>query len=598
MVDLMAFSARETGNRERQEDYAVHEYIKTPNGVDLYIAIACDGAGGGEAGEMAARLTARSVIDHIEISEETNIPRLLIEAVTSANELVYSELRGEGTSTVAMIAIDLSDPTAPNGRMFVASVGDSYVCLVRDGQLIRINIDHNLANEYIYAGQMSVQEARRLANAEYPTRVIGVNPDIQVDIGFYAEKGKNFVNSRRAFNIGKIGMKLEEGDTIFVSSDGIFRVGQGNRRPYVHKEELLRHAMDDDAERTVRALFRYAAQRRPDDNLCMSILMVPSRLRRPVRASAEISWQQRILLGVFSVALLVIAAVVFLQFANSERQQDIADFQAGVSTLENLVLTITPEPTRASANQVGIQFFAEPNADNALSVPLFLRRTFTYNDINYLKIDGLNVQALPESFLPAGVFMQASSSVEILEVQNQAPESITLAVDNDSNVFINAGEFSSGGFRVQYVPNDDFRLITRRSECLSVKHVTAGDETLFDVDTLSFTCYTGDADSCNYRSPDTSQPQQMVIGTEYVLDAETGELLGTIEPEYDDLTDYYFSVNNLQGEAVSATCLAPYLDPDNDGVRYPEDACEFEVGLAGNQGCPAGVVPPTETSSE
>ena len=93
--------------------------------------------------------------------------------------------------------------------MFIASVGDSYVCLIRDGQLIRLNIEHNLANEYIYAGQMSVAEARRLDNAAYPTRVLGVNPEIQVDIGFYAEKGKNF-------NIGKVGMALQEGDTIFV----------------------------------------------------------------------------------------------------------------------------------------------------------------------------------------------------------------------------------------------------------------------------------------------------------------------------------------------------------------------------------------------
>jgi len=589
MVDLMAFSARETGNRERQEDYAVHEYIKTPNGLNLYIAIACDGAGGGESGEMAARLTARSVIDHIEISEETNIPSLLIEAITSANELVYSELRGEGTSTIAMIAVDLSDPTAPNGRMFLASVGDSYVCLVRDGQLVRLNIDHNLANEYIYAGQMSVQEARRLANATYPTRIIGVNPEIQVDIGFYAEKGNNFVNSRRAFNIGKIGMKLEEGDTVFVASDGIFRVGQGNRRPYVHKEELLRHAMDDDPERTVRALFRYASQRRPDDNLCLSILMVPSRLRRPVRASAEISWQQRIALGIIAGALLLFAVLAFFQFANAQRPDDPSIAANGA----NATPQITPEPTRASANQIGIQFFAEPNADDALSVPLFLRRSFSYNDVNYLKIDGLNVQALPETFLPAGVYMQAGSSIEILDVQNQPPESITLAVDAESDVFINAGEFSSGGFRVQYAPDDDFRLTTRRSECLSVKHTVAGPQTLYDVDTISFACYTGDPDSCNFRTPSNRQPTQMVIGTEYVVGVETGELLGTIEPEYNDLTAYYDTVLELQNNQQWAVCLASYLDPDNDGVRYPDDACEFEVGLAGNRGCPAGVVPPT-----
>ncbi len=598
MVDLMAFSARETGNRERQEDYAVHEYIKTPTGLNLYIAIACDGAGGGEAGEMAARLTARSVIDHIEISNETNIPRLLIEAVTSANELVYSELRGEGTSTVAMIAIDLSDPTAPNGRMYGASVGDSYICMIRDGQLVRLNIDHILANEYIYAGQMSVQEARRLANAEYPTRVIGVNPDIQVDIGFYAEKGNNFVNSRRAFNIGKVGMKLLEGDTLFVASDGIFRVGQGNRRPYVHKDEILRHGMDDDPERIVRALFRYATQRRPDDNLCMSIVLIPSRLRRPVRASAEISWQQRFALGAIAIALLLIAVVFFIQFATSQRGRNNPDASNPLLNAIENVEAITPEPTRTSANQIGIQFFAEPNADNALSVPLFLRRSFSYNDVNYLKIDGLNIQVLPDSFLPASVFMQSNSVVEILEVQNQAPESVTMSIDTGSDIFVNAGEFSSGGFRVQFIPDLDFRLNTRRTECLSVRHLAAGENTLFDVPTLSLSCYTGDSTSCNFRTPENQRPTEMVIGQEYILDAETGEVLMITEPDYEQIKAYYNTVVTLQGDDLSATCLASYLDVDGDGVLYPNDACESDTGLAGNRGCPAGVSPTTEASED
>ena len=58
MVDLMAFSAREIGNRERQEDYAVHEYIKTPIGLNLYIAIACDGAGGGILPVLAIAILA------------------------------------------------------------------------------------------------------------------------------------------------------------------------------------------------------------------------------------------------------------------------------------------------------------------------------------------------------------------------------------------------------------------------------------------------------------------------------------------------------------------------------------------------------------
>lgn len=308
MVDLTVFSEREIGNRERLEDYAVNEYIETPAGLRLQLAIACDGAGGGEVGERAARLTARSVIEHIEISTERNIPRLLIDAITDANEVVFGELRGSGTSTIAMIAVDVNDPSASYGRMFVASVGDSFICLMRDNQLIRLNIDHTLANEYIYAGQMSVAEANRLDNANYPTRVIGVNPEIQVDIGFYAERGRSFVNSQRAFNIGKQGLMLKEGDTAFVASDGIFRSSDGKSKPYVHRDELLRHALDDSVERAVRNILRYASQRRLEDNACLSMIFVPSRVRRPVRLTQGVSRLQQVAL----VAVLVIAILLVL----------------------------------------------------------------------------------------------------------------------------------------------------------------------------------------------------------------------------------------------------------------------------------------------
>ena len=37
-------------------------------------------------------------------------------------------------------------------------------------------------------------------------------------------------------------------------------------------------------------------------------------------------------------------------------------------------------------------------------------------------------------------------------------------------------------------------------------------------------------------------------------------------------------------------------DVDGDGVRYPDDGCEFTAGLAGNQGCPSGASPDAETS--
>ena len=124
MAQITAFSGRIIGNRERLEDYAVDTIITTASGLNLQIAMVCDGAGGGEVGELAARLTARTALEYMEISELRSVPRLLVEAIEEANRVVFSELRGTGTSTVAMIAIDLNDQ------------GSAIELAERDGNLV------------------------------------------------------------------------------------------------------------------------------------------------------------------------------------------------------------------------------------------------------------------------------------------------------------------------------------------------------------------------------------------------------------------------------------------------------------------------------
>ena len=54
----------------------------------------------------------------------------------------------------------------------------------------------------------------------------------------YAEHGNPLVNAQRAFNIGKQGMLLKEGDTAYAATDGMFRVNAQDRQPYVPPEEF------------------------------------------------------------------------------------------------------------------------------------------------------------------------------------------------------------------------------------------------------------------------------------------------------------------------------------------------------------------------
>src|SRR5690606_26512014 len=133
---LTAFSIRDIATRDRLEDYAADALITTAGGLTLRVAIVADGAGGGEAGELAARLTARTVIEALQISTESNVPRILARAVERANAVVFSELRGAGTSTVGVLVVNMND-NQPYGRLYCASVGNTRLYLVRDNKIAR-----------------------------------------------------------------------------------------------------------------------------------------------------------------------------------------------------------------------------------------------------------------------------------------------------------------------------------------------------------------------------------------------------------------------------------------------------------------------------
>ncbi|MBK9745627.1 MAG: hypothetical protein IPO91_02505 [Chloroflexi bacterium] len=386
MAEITAFSERNIATRDRLEDYAADTVIHTAGGLNLQLALVCDGAGGGDAGEKAARLTARAIMDHLQISTGTSIPKLLFAAVEQANRVVYSELRGTGTTTLALAVVNLDD--GDHGRLYIASVGNSRIYLLRDGHAVRLNIDHVLGNEYIYAGQMSPEEAEKLPNADFITRAVGVNTEMQVDIGFYAERGKEFVSSRRAFRLGQKGLALKEGDSILVTSDGLFAVDPEVGGPYNIEQEFIRYALDDKVDHAGQAIMGYATARAPQDNTALSLLFVPSPRRRAVVVAASLSGRQRAGFGLsLFVVLVLIGFFIFQMRVNEERNvlfmATQTEFQVIVFNLSatapptatptataSLTPTFTPtiRPTQVSADQIGIQNFLESQP-----VPIFLR---------------------------------------------------------------------------------------------------------------------------------------------------------------------------------------------------------------------------------
>ncbi len=141
-LDYQIGNLQGVGARERQEDS-----FCTVNAFDaerreergLFFAV-CDGMGGMKDGKEASETAVGSLRNAFEsMDREGDLSCELREAALRASAEVEAILGGQGGSTV-VAGIIYRD------RLYFVSVGDSCFYLIRDGQLYRLNLEHNMCN--------------------------------------------------------------------------------------------------------------------------------------------------------------------------------------------------------------------------------------------------------------------------------------------------------------------------------------------------------------------------------------------------------------------------------------------------------------------
>ncbi|MBW3580075.1 MAG: Stp1/IreP family PP2C-type Ser/Thr phosphatase [Actinobacteria bacterium] len=172
MTSLRAGAATDTGKVRANNQDAV--LVAEP------VFAVADGMGGHAAGEIASEVAVESLQQGRATSRQE-----VVEAVQRANRAVWEraeaepELRGMGT-TLCVVA--LVPGAGPDGdRVVVANVGDSRVYQLHDGDLDQITDDHSLVEDLVREGRLSPGEARTHPQRNILTRVLGNEPDVEVD---------------------------------------------------------------------------------------------------------------------------------------------------------------------------------------------------------------------------------------------------------------------------------------------------------------------------------------------------------------------------------------------------------------------------------
>jgi serine/threonine protein phosphatase PrpC len=209
------------------------------------LAIIADGMGGAEGGQEASRIAVETV-ERVYASDSDASPRsLLLAGFEAAHRRIldyasaHPPLLGMGTTCIALALLDQI--------FYYAHVGDSRLCLVRNGNICRLTHDHSYVSRLVQQGIITAEDALLHPHRNILTAALGAGEEIFPECPEQP-------------------MALEKGDVLVLSTDGLWTmVSEGEIQEALATREL---------KEACRALVQKAKERGAPDNLTLQVVRV------------------------------------------------------------------------------------------------------------------------------------------------------------------------------------------------------------------------------------------------------------------------------------------------------------------------------------
>ena len=142
--------------RTNNEDAFVAQSLWDEN---TFLAIAIDGVGGYEGGEIAADIARKSIPEFLSVSSNGERIELLKQAVTAANNAIFEAREtdpehGQMSCVLTAAIIDIAQR-----EISMAHVGDSRLYGFHHGELRKLSHDHSLIGYREEIGDLTEEEA-------------------------------------------------------------------------------------------------------------------------------------------------------------------------------------------------------------------------------------------------------------------------------------------------------------------------------------------------------------------------------------------------------------------------------------------------------
>ncbi len=232
--------------RTNNEDAFISQYIWDEKHI---LAVAIDGVGGYEGGEIASAMARDEIVKYLEDYSNGERLDLLKQAVIYANNAIYRARKETPTYssmscvlTAALIEVDTM-------RINMAHVGDTRLYQFADDKITKLSHDHSLVGYREEIGELTEEEAMR-----HPQRNV-----IGRDVGStLLEDGNNKYVEAASF-------PLEPKSSLLLCSDGLCDMITSSQMA-----EILRESMS--VEEKVNAMIEVANNAGGKDNVTVVIV--------------------------------------------------------------------------------------------------------------------------------------------------------------------------------------------------------------------------------------------------------------------------------------------------------------------------------------
>jgi len=261
-LDSAAISDPGSKGRLNEDSYEITSFkLGKSDDTPVMVAVVADGIGGHKAGEIASKIAVATIISAVSESDGSDPLWILKSALLEANHSITAEAadddtrKGMGSTVACTMVIDTS--------LYIATLGDSRIYLVRDGVIQQLSVDHTWVQEALEVGVINSEEARNHPRRHLIRSYLGSADPIKPDLRLYLDENENQEQAK-----ANQGLPLVPDDKVLVCTDGLTDL--------VADEEILEILVDGSSrEEQLQKLVDLANLRGGHDNITIVIVQTP-----------------------------------------------------------------------------------------------------------------------------------------------------------------------------------------------------------------------------------------------------------------------------------------------------------------------------------